>query len=165
MSTAPDTPAATADSLTAFLTADHQRLGALWSEVERGIARDDFKVIQRAAKDFIANMRAHIGAEERVLFPALNAKLKPQGFGPTELPHEEHAQMLQALDGLKRLETVTELWTAINAVEGAPVEPGAWLRSHASKEEAVLYPLMDKTFSSSERSELMARLRESGISG
>ena len=166
MGTAPSTTTSpSSDSIDALLKADHERLRLLWQGVLDAMARSDFRLIQVNAKHFLVGLRAHIDAEERVLYSAIERKLATDGFGPTEDAHEQDRKMLAALDGLKRLETVTELWTATNAIEGAPIDPGSWLRSHASQVEALLCPLADRRFSSSEQSEMVRKLREAGITG
>jgi hemerythrin-like domain-containing protein len=155
-----ETPAAAApDSLTALLTGQHRRLTALWDEIQDAIARGDFRRLQSRASEFIRSARAHLDAEEQVLYPALEQRLGTGRFGPTAEPRSEHARMRHALDALRKLETTNELWTAITTVEGQPVEPGALLRSHFSKEENVLYPLAERTFTDAERTDLLGRLR------
>jgi Hemerythrin HHE cation binding domain len=156
-------PAAAGETFTTLLAADHRGLIESWNAIQDGIARDDFKLIESSAIDFNARLLRHVEVIDRVLCAAIERKLGTGGFGPTEEASGEHAQMRAMLPALKKLETVTELWTAINVVEGQPADPGALLRSHAAKEEVVIGAIADKIFSAEEGGEMLRRLRDANV--
>jgi iron-sulfur cluster repair protein YtfE (RIC family) len=159
MSTEQNSNAAATDSISGFLGADHQRLTKLWEETKAAVAAEDFNVVHLRSAAFIAALRHHIRMEEQILFPAIEERTGARDFGPTFVMRQEHRQIEHALDKLGLLVTVAEQWTAIQAIEGQPIDPTALFQSHDGKEESVLYPMADRLLGADEARKLIARMK------
>jgi iron-sulfur cluster repair protein YtfE (RIC family) len=145
------------DTITAFMDAEHTRIRGMWEETVAALYAEQFNTLHVRAGDFIAALKRHINAEEQILFPAIEARAGTKE--PTNAMRHEHRMMERILEGLKKLLTVQELWTGIQAVEGEEYEPGALLRSHENKEHDVLYPYADKVLGPEEARGLIAKMR------
>jgi iron-sulfur cluster repair protein YtfE (RIC family) len=158
-----DTPSGAAapstDSITPYLSADHERLMELWEGTLAAVDAEDFKTVHSRAAAFIAGLRRHIRMEEQVLFPAIEQKTGARDYGPTWAMRQEHRQIEHGLERLKHLLTVEERWTAIQAIEGQEIDLTALLRSHDGKEEAVLYPMADQILGAAEAKDLVERMK------
>ncbi|HKN00173.1 MAG TPA: hemerythrin domain-containing protein [Candidatus Binataceae bacterium] len=152
-------PEASSDTITAFMSADHARIHKIWEETLTTLHAEDFNQLHERAGKFIAAFRRHISTEEQILFPAIEQRTGARDSGPTYAMRLEHREIERVLDGLKRLLTVEELWTGIQAVEGEPYDPTALFRSHESKEHDVLYPHADKVVGADEARKLIERMR------
>src|SRR5262245_53336517 len=148
---------ASADTITGFMDAEHNRLRDLWEQITAALKAEEFGRLHGLTRDFIAALKRHISAEEQILFPAIESKGKNNE--PSNAMRLEHRQMEHMLEQLKPLLTVAELWTGIKAVEGQAIEPGALLRSHENKERDVLYPLADQLLGTAEARLLVTRMR------
>jgi hemerythrin-like domain-containing protein len=146
-----------ADTITGFMDAEHNRLRDLWEQTTAALKAEEFGRLHGLARDFIEALKRHISVEEQILFPAIESKSKNNE--PTNAMRLEHRQMENTLEHLKPLLTVAELWTGIKAVEGQEIEPGALLRSHENKEHDVLYPLADQLLGTEEARRLVTRMR------
>jgi hemerythrin-like domain-containing protein len=111
------------------------------------------------ALDFLANFadRCHHAKEERLLFPALNARGLPAHVGPVAVMLSEHelgraavARMRRALAEAKRAEA-----GAPGRFAAAASEYVTLLREHISKENGVLFPMADQMLGEERQGELM----------
>jgi hemerythrin superfamily protein len=117
-------------NLHALLTKDHERLEALFCELENAVDGVDQPTIQRGWAEFERGLLAHFDAEERLLFPLL------EGEYPTEVARAlaDHARVRGLLADLGvrtdlhllRKDVAAELLTR--------------LREHAAWEDQTLYP-------------------------
>ena len=148
---------ASAETITGFMNAEHNRLRDLWEQTTAALKAEEFGRLHGLARDFIAALKRHISAEEQIVFPAIESKSKNNE--PTNAMRLEHRQLEHMLERLKPLLTVAELWTGIGAVEGQEIEPGALLRSHENKEHDVLYPLADQLLGVEEARALVTQMR------
>ena len=148
---------ASAETITGFMNAEHDRLRDLWEQTTAALKAEEFERLHGVARDLITAVERHINVEEQILFPAIEGKGKNNE--PTNAMRLEHRQMEHMLEQLKPLLTVAELWTGIKAIEGQEIEPGALLRSHENKEHDVLFPLADELLGADEAHGLVARMR------
>jgi iron-sulfur cluster repair protein YtfE (RIC family) len=148
---------ASADTITGFMDAEHNRLRDLWEQTTAALKAEEFARLHSVARDLVTALKRHIRVEEEILFPAIESKSKTSE--PTNAMRLEHQQMEQMLERLNPLLTVAELWTGIKAIEGQEIEPGALLRSHENKEHDVLFPLADQLLGGEEARTLVARMR------
>ena len=148
---------ASAETITGFMNAEHNRLRDLWEQTTAALKAEEFGRVHTVARDLITAVKRHISVEEQILFPAIESKGKNNE--PTDAMRLEHRQMEQMLEQLKPLLTVAELWTGIKAIEGQEIEPAALLRSHENKEHDVLYPLADQLLGVEEARALVTQMR------
>lgn len=141
-----------ATSVTRTLTLDHQRLDQLFEEACRFAGDGDFARAGRAFGELARGLRHHIDVEERLLFPAFDARVPMPG--PTTVMRHEH----RAID-----ELLGVAQAALAAGEGAlfareAAELTALLRAHNLKEERVLYPRCDAALDEQEQAGVVAAL-------
>ena len=148
---------ASAETITGFMNAEHDRLHDLWEQTTAALKAEEFERLHGVARDLVTAVERHINVEEQILFPAIESKSKSNE--PTNAMRLEHRQLEHMLERLKPLLTVAELWTGIGAVEGQEIEPGALLRSHENKEHDVLYPLADQLLGVEEARALVTQMR------
>jgi iron-sulfur cluster repair protein YtfE (RIC family) len=124
-------------SLTECLEMDHRRLDELLAECKELAALGAFADAIERFEVFARGLWRHIDAEERVLFPALEAHT-PQAMPPIKVLLAEHGRLREELVALEQaLGARDPSWRA------AFHELVETLRAHNGKEERVLYPMAD----------------------
>ena len=145
-----------AESVTAYFKADHDRLDELFARFQR-LKRTDFPLAAEAFKAFQAGLRRHIIWEEELLFPLFERKTGMTS-GPTQVMRMEHRQIGRDLDAIhgkveaQQANTVAEE----QSLQGV-------LSRHNFKEEKILYPAIDQALQDNDRASLfdaMSRIPE-----
>jgi hemerythrin superfamily protein len=113
-----------------LLTKDHERLEALFCELENAVDGADQPTIVRGWGEFERGLLAHLDAEEALLFPLLDAEHSAE----VARALREH-QLIRAL--LADLGVRTDLHLLRKDVAA---ELLARLREHAAWEDQTLYP-------------------------
>ena len=148
-------PSQTFDSVTAYLSWDHDRLDAILRSVRASVEAGDWEAARREYGPFADGLDRHIRLEEGILFPVFEERTGMAG-GPTAVMRVEHCEIRGALetmrDGLGRSD-------ARLFQEGLAQLLGV-LPDHNVKEEEVLYPTTDRILSEKDRAALAARLQQ-----
>jgi len=127
-------------SLTAqVLPAHHRHCDDLFVAAEECVQRGEWAAAAPAFARFNAQMLAHFGAEEDLLFPAFEAATG-MSTGPTQMMRHEHEQMRALL---------SQLDAACAARDGEGYAGVAetllmLIQQHNMKEENILYPMCDQ---------------------
>lgn len=79
--------------------------------------------------------------------------------GPTSVMRTEHRRIEAMLDRLWLVVATRQCAAILQGLDGEPDEPSALLANHDSKEEAILYPFMDRVFDPVERRELLSAVQ------
>lgn len=127
-----------AQLIMSFFAADHDRLDVLFSEFMR-LKHEDFPGAKLYFKDFLRGLKRHIVWEEDVLFPLFENKTGNIGSGPTFVMRQEHRLIGEALE---RLHGKVRLADADCDTQAGELK--ALLGEHNSKEENILYPMLDR---------------------
>jgi iron-sulfur cluster repair protein YtfE (RIC family) len=110
-------------------------------------------------EEFKRRLERHIGWEEELLFPAVEAGAPQLEDGPGRVMRLEHHEIRRILMCLKE---VLRLSASIGRITGSPGELledlTSMLAAHNMKEEAVYYPLADRRLSSEETVRLLSRV-------
>jgi hemerythrin-like domain-containing protein len=138
------------------LGADHHRLHDLWQDLKCGVELCQLDRIHRRLGEFSLGLRRHIDLEDFVLFPLLEEQTDMNGAGATAAMRSEHGEIKASLNQLDKLHLAKDCATIVQTLDGQPMGPAAFFRSHDSKEEAMLYPFMDRVFSRAEKKELLS---------
>jgi iron-sulfur cluster repair protein YtfE (RIC family) len=142
-----------AASISQELTADHERLDRLFDDACSRAGAGDFVGATPAFREFARGLAHHIAVEERLLFPALEARAGMAG--PTTVMRHEHRAIEQLIalaeDSLQSQDAIRF------GAEAA--ELAAILAGHNMKEERILYPRSDAALDEAERSRVLAALR------
>jgi iron-sulfur cluster repair protein YtfE (RIC family) len=142
------------ETVTQYMSWDHDRLDALLESARSGVERGDWIAARRYFDDFQRGLDRHMRLEEGTLFPVFE---KQVGLtGPTEVMRQEHGLVRDAL-----------------AILGGAVGRGDArgfgvcltslldvLAAHNAKEERILYPAADRALPEGERAALAAHLQE-----
>ena len=128
------------ESIAATLTADHRRCDRLLALVETATGGDDWDLITAEAKGFERAMEHHLRFEEEMLFPSLEAAA-PMAKGPTEVMRLEHRQMRQLLQDLLAATQARDNDDCLGLLDTLHLA----IQQHNAKEEAILYPLADRS--------------------
>lgn len=142
------------DSVTGYLSWDHQRLAELLAEAERAVLEGELKRARGVYHRYDEGVRRHIRIEESLLFPLFEARIGGLA-GPTALMRTEHREMLKAADMMR--DGLAE--GSADAFKAGLSFLREVLPRHSAKEERILYPATDNVLSLSERASVLARLR------
>lgn len=142
-------------AITRFMGADHDRLDRLFLEFQGAKHRDPERA-RELFSEFRSGLLRHIGWEEELLFPLFEERTGMRGGGPTAVMRMEHRQIQQFLERVQ---------AALSS--GAPtgdLEEGllALLKGHNEKEEAVLYPWVDRVLGEDGAGEMVRKMEASG---
>jgi uncharacterized protein (DUF2249 family) len=138
--------------------ADHQRLHELWREFELEVGFCQIDNVHRCLGELSLGLRRYIDIEEAVLFPLLEAQTGMDSDGPTAAMRSEHRAIGQVMNQLKKLRSTRDCATILQAFD-QPVEPMAFFRNHCRKEDAVVYPLMERVFNEAEKREVLSLIQ------
>jgi hemerythrin-like domain-containing protein len=136
----------------AALTDDHHRCDRLLALVERAMDGKDWGAVGHEAAQFREATESHFVFEEEVLFPVMEARL-PMAAGPTKVMRMEHAQMRRMLEELSAAVMARSVDDCLGILETLHLVA----QQHNAKEEAILYPMADRTLAG-EAEGLLAQL-------
>lgn len=128
------------ESIAETLTADHRRCDRLLALVEAATGAGGWDPVVREAREFERVMERHFRFEEETLFPALEAAA-PMASGPTGVMRLEHRQMRQMLGDLLAATQARDQDDCLGVLDTLHLV----IQQHNAKEEAILYPLADRT--------------------
>jgi len=147
-------PQTTLDSVTAYLSLDHQRLDALLHEAELRVADARWADAAESHALLARGLERHIRLDEEIVFPLFEAR---SGIvdGPTAVMRDEHRCMRRALSMMR---------AGIDAEDADGFAEGlSFLNSvrsdHDAKEERILYPMTDRLLAPRDRARVAARLQ------
>jgi hypothetical protein len=142
-----------------LMGADQRRLEVLWAQCLEAIERFDLKAVRELFNIFSQGFRRHIEVEERIFFPAFEAREGADGSQRTAAMCSEHREIAAMIEQLSVLKTARDHSTLTVTVAGQPCDPTTLFQSHNAK-EAFLHSMMDAAFAPDERSKLLEQARE-----
>jgi iron-sulfur cluster repair protein YtfE (RIC family) len=117
----------------------HRECDALWVEVETSTEGGDAAAVTAAFRRFDSSMRAHLGMEEEILFPAFEAATGMTG-GPTQVMRMEHQQMRGVLDQMGAASSRGDHRELLDQGDTLLM----LIQQHNQKEEGMLYPMSER---------------------
>ncbi len=122
-----------------ILPPHHKHCDDLFSAAEEAAQNGDWGACDEALGNFGIELRAHLAAEESVLFPAFE-NATGMRHGPTQMMRLEHEQMRELL---------VQMEAALAARDGEAFGGAAetlliLMQQHNMKEENILYPMCDQ---------------------
>jgi iron-sulfur cluster repair protein YtfE (RIC family) len=144
------------DSITRYLSWDHDRLDGLLGEVTRRVEAGNFKAASSIFVAFEDGLRRHMRVEEEILFPLFEARTGLT-HGPTATMRAEHRGISAEL---VRMRQALEAGDRSGYAVGLEQLHGL-LGPHGDKEEQVLYPATDELLTAAERQAFVDRLARS----
>jgi uncharacterized protein (DUF2249 family) len=134
---------------------DHDRLDELERQAFAARAAGDIELAVGLFEDFERGLRRHIAFEERLLFPAFEARSEvPSETGLTRVMRQEHREIERLLSELADRFDSRTCW-----LDGPRAVFHEILRDHNRKEELVLYPLTDRLLAPDQRDELVSKIQ------
>lgn len=121
-----------------YLGSDHRVCDNLFASAEEAVTQKDWDRARREFKHFLAAMLHHLAREERVLFPAFEARTA-NNMGPTRVMRMEHAQMRRLMQDMAR--TVADDDHCRYLCLSASL--GMLMQQHNLKEEELLFPMFE----------------------
>lgn len=140
--------------VTEALTWDHARLDALERSAFAALAEGGVETARRLYRAFHHGLNRHIRCEEELLFPVFEARSGLPRQGPTSVMRAEHREIRMLLEGIAR-----SLDGSADDVEELRRDLRRVLEDHDRKEEAILYPAMDRLLSDAESDALVGRVQ------
>jgi iron-sulfur cluster repair protein YtfE (RIC family) len=139
--------------ITDFLEQDHDRLDATFNDFRSTKACDPVKAAELFSA-FKRGLRRHIVWEEEFLFPRFEARTGMTDGGPTVVMRLEHRRIKELLDAIGERVAAGRMDTDEYEHELQGV-----LMVHNTKEEAVLYPAIDRYIPEQEAADLIAAMK------
>jgi iron-sulfur cluster repair protein YtfE (RIC family) len=139
--------------ITTFMEEDHDRLDGLFKEFQ-SLKTREFAKAKEAFAEFKRGLQRHIVWEEEFLFPRFEERTGVGNGGPTTVMRLEHRRIKELLDGVH------------DGVAAGRADTGEYERElkevllvHNTKEEAVLYPAIDRCVTEPDAEKLIATMR------
>jgi iron-sulfur cluster repair protein YtfE (RIC family) len=132
-----------------FMEQDHDRLDGLFKDFQSAKARD-LAQAKGIFSEFKRGLQRHIVWEEEILFPQFERRTGAGDGGPTTVMRLEHRRIKELLEGIHDRVAAGQADTGEFEHELLDV-----LMVHNTKEEAVLYPAIDRCVSEKEAAELI----------
>lgn len=130
-------------SVTSALQKHHKHCDDDFATAEEAAQNNDWTACAASFGKFHADMQAHFGVEETVLFPAFEQQTGMTG-GPTQVMRGEHVQMRELL---RQMEEALAQRNA-DGFGGAAETLLVMMQQHNMKEENILYPMCDQALGS-----------------
>jgi len=142
------------ESVTSYLASDHDRLDEALRSVSAAVKKGRFEEASARYERFASGLLHHLRVEEELIFPVFEAR-SGMASGPTDVLRDEHRQVRQALDVMRR---------GLRGSDAGGYEDGlrffdCVLPDHNAKEEHILYPTLDRLLRPVERAALVSRLQ------
>ena len=138
--------------ITDFMEQDHDRLDGLFKDFQSAKAGDLAKA-KELFSEFKRSLQRHIIWEEEILFPRFESRTGVGDGGPTTVMRMEHRRIKELLDGIHGRVAAGNADTGEYEHELKDV-----LLVHNMKEEAVLYPAIDRCVSENEAAGMVAAM-------
>jgi regulator of cell morphogenesis and NO signaling len=145
---------ATVPSVQTSFAADHDRLDELFIQFQK-TKRLDCAKARELFKEFKFGLQRHIVWEESILFPLFEKKTGMYQTGPTEVMRQEHRRIGELLEAIHK--KVQQKDPNSDVEEQALLDA---LSNHNQKEEAVLYPTLDRLTNDEERTEAFTAMEK-----
>jgi iron-sulfur cluster repair protein YtfE (RIC family) len=139
-------------SINQHYTEDHQRLDDLFHEFTN-LKASDRPAAEKSFDEFKAGLERHIVWEEEILFPAFDKKFAHLQGSPTAVMRSEHREIRKCLDAMARKLAEQNFDTDGEEARLIPA-----LCVHNQKEEAILYPEIDRLFNGQERATMFSEM-------
>lgn len=131
------------DSFRDALIDDHAHCDALLRAVIQAAGQANWPLAQREAGAFASNLERHLLIEERIVFPAFEAKF-PHAVLPTAALRSEHLRIRAVLERLRNSVRERDHAAFFGHAEALLLV----MHQHSEKEEGVLYPMIERALGS-----------------
>lgn len=144
------------NTITEFLTPDHQRCDAIFANAESAAAAGDWDQATTTFNQFADAVRHHFAMEEEVLFPAFDERTR-MAMGPTATMRMEHRQMTDLMSQMTDAVHQHDKGAFLGLSETLLMV----MQQHNLKEEQMLYRMADHVLSA-ESGDLVGHMKKLG---
>ena len=134
-------------TITDYMSADHQRCDNLFAEAEAAAAQDDLAATVAGFGAFHQAMVHHLTMEENIMFPAIEEATGMYMSGPTHVIRMEHGQMRGLFENIEAALEAENTSTCAGLQETLLI----LMQQHNMKEEQMLYPMADRNLKDSDK--------------
>ena len=121
------------------LVDQHRKCDDFLSQLENALRSGQQDAARSACNAMASEVEAHLGLEEEVVFPALEAATGMRG-GPTQVMRAEHEDMRDLVAQVTEAVAKADADGALSALETLLV----LTQQHNVKEENILYPMCER---------------------
>lgn|SRR3989338_2138577 len=139
-------------TISGFYGHDHDDLEVFLKEFQN-LKNTHFDSAKESFKKFKFGLQRHIFWEEMILFPLFEEKTGMKNEGPTAVMRMEHRQIGEALEQLHN--KIRQKDTNSEQEEKCLI---SLLSEHNTKEERIMYPMLDNISSEEERNGVFERM-------
>lgn len=141
-------------SVSEYLSLDHDRLDLLLLEVIKLVSARRFNEARPRLSNFAFDLRRHVYLEDDVVYPRFE-QLTGMIDGPTVVMRDEHRAIEHHLAGMIDA-AMRDDRDGFDAEQEAMV---AVLSDHTAREEAEIYPVLDKRLPATDRDAFVAAMQ------
>lgn len=142
-------------SISKFMTDDHHRCDALFSNAESAADSVDWDKSKQQTIEFLHAMKQHFTMEEEELFPAVE-DASGMTQGPISVMRHEHIQMRQLFAQLEQAMEAQNKDEYLSVSETLLI----MMQQHNMKEEGIIYTMCDQWLEGAAKTSLMQKLQE-----
>lgn len=135
-----------------YMNKDHKHCDEAFARAKDRAAAGDYTGLERDGGTFLRKIERHIEIEETLLFPAFEEKTGMTS-GPTEIMRMEHEQMRGMFAQMRAAFEAKDAKQYLGTAETLHM----LLQQHNSKEESMMYPMLDQALGEDAR-DLLAQL-------
>lgn len=130
-----------------YMNKDHKYCDAAFVRAQDRAAARDWTGLKRDGGTFLREIERHIVIEEELLFPAFEEKTGMTS-GPTETMRMEHEQMRGMFAQMRAAIEAKDAQQYLGTAETLHI----LLQQHNTKEETMMYPMLDQALGEDARS-------------
>ena len=140
----------------------HRRLDGVFFEHQRALLRLDLERASLLLEEYEAGLLAHIRDEEELMLPLYRARVRAPVGGAPEIFQGEHEKLRQFLalfkEEIPRIRKMDDVERGVLFLIDSQHIFKRLLGHHDTREEKMLYPLLDDVTTEAERQELFGQL-------
>jgi len=126
--------------LSTYMTQDHRACDETFANMEQIVASENWSEAQKAFEKFSKEINHHFDLEEKVMFPAFEARSANAHCNPTPVMIMEHTQMRNVITQMQQdIQNKDK-----NHFFGLSETFMMTLQQHNMKEEQIMYSLVDE---------------------
>lgn len=142
------------ENIKTYLTKDHRDCDEQFANMENAVASENWTDAKKEFESFVNDLLTHFDMEEKIMFPAFEAKTGMMG-GPTQVMRMEHEQMKNVINQMKDdIESQNK-----NHFFGLSESLMMLMQQHNMKEEQMLYAMADAHLGN-EAFEIVSQMKE-----
>jgi iron-sulfur cluster repair protein YtfE (RIC family) len=130
-----------------FMVADHRACDEEFANMENAVNDENWTQAKELLSKFASDLNHHFDMEEKVMFPAFEARSGSAHCNPTPVMIMEHTQMRNVLEELKKeLDNKNK-----DQFFGLSETLMMTMQQHNMKEEQMMYPMVDEAMAGEEQ--------------